>query len=65
MRRNVGEKRKGKCVTFSFITFNAKVFPKSLGEGQFFCAEVIYRLSKLIFTVFVSCSSRSNEIVEK
>ena len=44
---------KEKCDTFSFIKLNAKVSPKSFGEGWLFCAEVRSLLSKLIlFTLF-------------
>ena len=58
------KKMKEKCVTFYF-KFNAKVSPKSFGEGWFFCAEVMFLLSKLLFTLFVSCWSSRHEIVKK
>ena len=64
---------KENCVTFYFIKLNAKVSAISSGkEGYFcsskegpFCSEVRYLLSKLIFTQFVSCWSRSHEIGKK
>ena len=38
---------------------------QTLEEERLFCAEVRSLLSKLIFTHFVSCWSRTQEIVEK
>ena len=49
---------KEKCVTFCFITLNAKISQKSLVEGWVFFAEVRSLPSKFIFTHFVSCWNR-------
>ena len=55
---------KEKYVTFCFVKLNAKISPKSSGEGWIFCAEVKSLLSKSIFTDFVSCWSCIHEIEE-
>ena len=49
---------KEKCVTFCFITLNAKISQKSLVEWWVFFAEVRSLPSKFIFTHFVSCWNR-------
>ena len=53
------------CIIFCFIEFSTKVSPNSSGGGWLFYAEVRSFLSKLIFTHFVSCWSRSHKIVKK
>ena len=45
---------KEKYVSFFFIKLNAKVSPKSSGEGWHFCSEVRSLVSKLLFTHIVS-----------
>ena len=53
------------CIIFCFIEFSTKVSPNSSRGGWLFYAEVRSLLSKIIFTHFVSCWSRSHEIVKK
>ena len=52
------KKMNEKCVIFFIINLSAKVSLKPSGEGWLFCANVRYRLSKLIFTKCVSRNSR-------